>query len=176
LWDDSHAKLRDVSRAQVTTASSIVAFDNSHVLYYKQPKTLHVFNNATAKAYLEPTYSKEHLIICERPIEGDDKTIVLYKSVDPKTSCDFLTGKYKYEIGKTIICEDFNPDPAIECRQGFHLCLTAREAAAFNAGKYLKCRVNIDDVVVNPKSLDKVRCRAVTPVAVVDVWGREVEA
>jgi hypothetical protein len=36
--------------------------------------------------------------------------------------------------------------------------------------------VNIDDVVVNPESLEKLRCRAVTPVAVVDMWGREVEA
>jgi hypothetical protein len=175
LRDHSRAELRDNSRAQVTSASSVVAFENSHVLYLEQPKSLRLFDNATVKAYLEPTYRKEHLITCERPIEGDDKTIALYKSVDPETSRDFYTGKYKYEIGKTIICEDFNPDPAINCGQGFHLCLTAREASRFNVGKYLKCYVNIDDIAVNPKSLEKVRCRAVTPVAVVDVWGREVE-
>jgi hypothetical protein len=175
LWDDSSAELWDDSSAVIFSANKVIAFDNSSVLYYKQPKTLRVFNNATAKMRVASEYSKEHLVICERPIEGDDKTIVLYKSVHPETDCDFHTVKYKYEIGKTIICEDFNPDPAINCGQGFHLCLTAREASRFNAGKYLKCYVNIDDIVVNPKSLEKVRCRAVTPVAVVDVWGGEVE-
>jgi hypothetical protein len=44
----------------------------------------------------------------------------------------------------------------------------------FNEGKILKCLADIKDIVVNPDNLEKVRCRAVTPIAVVDIRGEEI--
>jgi hypothetical protein len=113
LWGSSHAELWGNSRATVVSADEIVACDNSSVLFYKKPKIMRLLNNATAKAFITPVYNKEHLIVCERPIDGDDKTIVLYKSVNPETDCDFYTGKYKYEIGKLSSVRILTPTPIL---------------------------------------------------------------
>ena len=92
--------------------------------------------------------------------ESKDKdTVILYKSVNPETLCDFNTGKIKYK--GTVKCPDWNPDNNIKCGGGLHLCATKGEALSYNQGKILKCEVKKKDIVVYTKNLSKVRCRKV---------------
>ena len=86
--------------------------------------------------------------------------IILYKSVNPDTLCDFYTGKIKYE--GTVTCPDFDPNPERECGGGLHLSPTPELAMSFNQGKVLKCEVALKDIVVYGHNIDKVRCRKVT--------------
>ena len=88
-------------------------------------------------------------------------SIILYKSVNPETLCDFHTGKIKYEIGKVVECFDFNPDKEIECGQGLHLSPTPEMALSYNKGKVLKCEVKKKDIAVYPYNITKVRCKKV---------------
>jgi len=85
--------------------------------------------------------------------------ITLYKSVNPKTNCDFYTGKIKYK--GTVGCPDWNPDENIQCGNGLHLSATPEDALRYNKGKIIKCRVNIKDIVFYPYDISKVRCKEV---------------
>ncbi len=35
---------------------------------------------------------------------------------------------YRYEVGNVLRCNDFDPDPRVECSRGFHVWLTKEEA------------------------------------------------
>ena len=94
------------------------------------------------------------------PIDKE-KHITLFKSVNPKTNCDFYTGKIKYEINKEIICHDFDNDTDRQCGGGLHLSPKPEMALKYNKGKLLKCKVHYDDFVVYPNDITKVRCRKV---------------
>ena len=86
--------------------------------------------------------------------------IILFKSVNPETNCDFYTGRIKYE--GTVECPDWNPDPEIQCGHGLHLSATPKDALDYNPnGKILKCKVNIKDIVIYPYDISKVRCQKV---------------
>jgi hypothetical protein len=85
--------------------------------------------------------------------------IILYKSVNPETLCDFYTGTIKYK--GTVTCPDFDPSPERECGGGLHLSPTPELAMSFNQGKVLKCEVALKDIVVYGRNIDKVRCRKV---------------
>jgi hypothetical protein len=92
----------------------------------------------------------------------DDGNLTLYKSVHPKTNCDFYTGKIKYE--GTVTCPDWNPDNSIECGEGLHLSPLPEMALSYNDGKLLVCKVHKKDFVVYPENITKVRCKKVTVV------------
>ena len=91
----------------------------------------------------------------------ENSKITLYKSVNPETDCDFYTGKIKYEVGKKVLCPDWNPDETIQCGSGLHLSPTPRLAKSYNNGKILKCEVAIKDFVVYARDISKVRCKEV---------------
>jgi len=97
--------------------------------------------------------------IYKENLVGKGKKMYLYKSVNPKTSRDFYTGKIRYE--GTVSCPDFDPNPERECGGGLHLSPTPDLALRFNKGKVLKCEVALKDIVVYKHNIDKVRCRKV---------------
>ena len=86
-------------------------------------------------------------------------SIILYKSVNPDTLCDFYTGKIKYE--GTVTCPDWDDNEQRECGGGLHLSPTPELALSYNKGKVLKCKVNIEDFVVYSQNISKVRCKKV---------------
>ena len=128
---------------------------------------------ATTKRWVKPKYDAS---ILEFIADHEDGSIVLYKSVNPETMKDFHTGTIEYSLGAAVDCPDWDPDPSRECGGGLHLSPTALGAYQFNTGKLLKCLVDPADIVVFAGSIDKVRCRRVRPVAVVDRGGRVIES
>ena len=163
LWENARAVLWENARA--------VALDNAFALL-RDAASAKKMMNATVKKYKEPVYDAK---IFGAVAEHKDGMLVLYKSVDPETLCDFRTGKIKYAIGTDVECPDWDPDPNRECGGGLHLSHTAAKTQDFNRGKILKCLVDPKDVVIYSGSIEKVRCRKVRPIAVVDVQGREIK-
>jgi len=152
--------------------SQVTARDNSSVLIYSSFAKVKTTMNATAKKWVDPIYTKKlFLELAEK--EGD--YVVLYKNVNPRTMCDFRTGKIKYEIGTDVVCPDWNPDKSIECGQGLHLSMTPADTQNFNVGTILKCLVKPKDIAVYARSMDKVRCRMVRPVAIVNIRGEVIK-
>ena len=152
--------------------ATVRAWDNASILTLDHNQ-VHCRMNATSKEYIEPKYNHELL---EAITDHDGTDLVLYKSVDPKTGCDFKTGKIQYKIGTVVECPDWDPDPGRECGGGLHLCLSAQQTQNFSGGRILKCLVRPEDVIIYEPSIDKVRCRAVRPVCVVDARGIPIEA
>src|SRR5690606_37141717 len=92
---------------------------------------------------------------CEQ--DGDD--LILYKSVNPETGCDYRTGKIKYE--GVVECPVRAPNAERECGGGLHLNPTSGAALSYHQGGVLRCRVKRKDVVVWKRNISKVRCRRV---------------
>jgi hypothetical protein len=114
---------------------------------------------ATVIVTPRPKYTKE--IFCDIYKDRVEKdAITLYKSVRPDTLCDFHTGKIKYE--GTVACPDWKADIERECGNGLHLSPEPALALSYHQGKVLKCSVKLDDFVVYPYNITKVRCREVT--------------
>ena len=171
LWENSSAVLRENSSAVLWGNSSADNYDHSHALIYNKNK-VNLYGNATKNIYKELNYNKSILNKCA----DESGMIVLYKSVNPENNTDFWTGTVKYEIGKEIVCHDWDKNRNRQCGGGFHLCMTAAGTQVYNKGKILKCLVDKNDIVVFPGDCSKVRCRKVLPVCEVDVHGREIEA
>jgi hypothetical protein len=92
----------------------------------------------------------------ERP---SDDEVVLYKSVNPATMCDYQTGKIKYE--GLVKCPDWDGDASKECGNGLHLSPTPELALSFHQGTVLRCAVKLKDIAVYSKNLTKIRCKQV---------------
>ena len=183
-WDNSSVEARGNSSVEARGNSSVVArgnsrvearenssgkaFDNSRILILDKSAKFKNYMNAVIQNYVEPKYTKDIFVELAEKEKGK---LVLYKSVDPETLCDFYTGKIKYELGQTVECPDWDPDESRECGGGLHLSPTARKTQEFNKGKILKCLVDSEDIVVYSGSIEKVRCRKVLPVAIVDKRG-----
>jgi len=131
---------------------AIVALDGVKVKLPKKDKTATVI-----KRKLVLHNIKSFVDIYDLKIEDD--SVILYKSVNPDTLCDFQTGKVKYE--GTVEALDFDPSKERECGGGLHLCATPELTQTFNVGKILKCKVKLKDIGVYGKNIMKVRCRKV---------------
>ena len=167
-WDNSSVEARGNSSVVARENSSGKAFDNSRILILDKSAKFKNYMNAVIQNYVEPKYTKDIFVELAEKEKGK---LVLYKSVDPETLCDFYTGKIKYELGQTVECPDWDPDESRECGGGLHLSPTARKTQEFNKGKILKCLVDSEDIVVYSGSIEKVRCKKVFPVAIVDKRG-----
>jgi hypothetical protein len=105
----------------------------------------------------EIKYTKNIFIsMCEKI---DKNHVLLYKSVDPKTGCDFKTGKIKYD--GIVKPEKWDDNPDVQCGDGLHLSSCPGDALSYNMGKILKCKVHINDFVVFSGDITKVRCKKV---------------
>ena len=185
LWNNSSAVLYGNSFVELWNNSSAVlygnssgyVFDNAHVLVKDRIKRreLKSYGNGSIKYSKEICYEKNVLDLFEK----ENGLQVLYKTVDKKTLCGFQQGGIQYEIGKEVVCPDFDPNPERECGGGLHLCLKPAHTFRFVVGKILKgkilkCLADPADIVIYPKSIEKVRCRAVKVVAEVDIHGNEI--
>ena len=94
------------------------------------------------------------------PDRGPGGGIILFKSVNPKTRCDYHTGKIKYE--GEVVCPDWKDDDKQQCGNGLHLSPSADEALIYHQGLVLRCEVAFDDFVVYSEDITKVRCKKVT--------------
>jgi len=118
----------------------------------KKVDTATIINNPLAK------YDKESFLdIYSEKIKNNK--ITLYKSVNPETNYDFYSGKIKYS--GSVKPEKWNPDPNIQCGDGLHLSPLPQLALNYNQGKLLECEVDLDDFVVYPNDITKVRCKKV---------------
>jgi hypothetical protein len=133
---------------------SVVTLDGVKVKLPKKDKTATVINRKLIGYDI-----KTFVDIFDLKVEND--SIVLYKTVNKDTGCDFRTGKIKYE--GIVKCPDFDPKTDRECGGGLHLCATPEGAISFAVGPYklLKCKVKLKDIVVYSKNINKVRCRQV---------------
>ena len=84
--------------------------------------------------------------------------MTLYK-VTTGDGCDHHTGRIKYE--GIVECPDWINDPNQQCGNGLHLSPTPELALIYHQGPVKKCRVHMDDFVVYPLDITKVRCRRV---------------
>jgi len=172
-WGNSRVEAWDNSSAELRENSSGTVIDNAHILVIGEldGREFKVAGNGSIKKWKQPSYTKHTLKMLA---ENSGEDFILYKSVNPETDCDFHSGKIKYKIGEEIICPDWKATRNIQCGNGLHLCPTAAGTQVYNVGKILKCLVNPKDISVYPKDISKVRCRAVRPVAVVNVRGEEI--
>jgi hypothetical protein len=184
-WGNSSVVARGNSSVVARGNSSVVAWGNSSVVAHDFAmiavlaatvilKKLLDWSIASLRGFsLQIEVRSETATVVQTPADIERKpedffdrcksdgngSVFLFKSVNPKTGCDFQTGKIKYE--GTVECPDWNPDPEIECGGGLHLSPTKGDALSYHFGKVLKCRVKKEDIVVYPKNLTKVRCRKV---------------
>ena len=172
LWGNSSAELWDNSSAELRGNSSGSVFDNAHILIMDNLNghKLKSCGNGSIKNYKDPYYDKNILDLFEK----ENGLQVLYKVVDEKTLCGLQQGGIPYEVGREVVCPDFDPNPERECGGGLHLCLEPSHTLKFGKGKILKCLADPVDIVIYPKSIEKVRCRAVKVVAEVDIRGNEI--
>ena len=147
--------------------ANVKGFDNAVIFYYEDA-VIELHDNATSKQLSSIGYTKNDLLSIAEHV--NDK-IVLYKSVNCDTFCDFYTGKIKYEIGKEVECPDWDSNEIFQCGNGLHLSIFPFTAQIYNEGTILRCLVDPDDVVVFPDDITKVRCRKVLPIAIVDKRG-----
>ena len=153
--------------------ATVEAWGNATVLKMVKSVIAECFGNASSKLWEESVYTIYDL---KKMTDQDENgEIILYKCVDPETSCDFRTGTIKYEIGKESIAPDWVNDNTIQCGNGLHLSPTALGTLKYNSGKVLKCLVSPNDVCVYASDISKVRCRAVRPIAVVNLRGEEIK-
>ena len=170
LWGNSQATLWGNSQVKAAFENSIIKAFSSNViiLRLKHQSTLICQNcnvgvqekDNTANIIITKTmqHTKQTFLdIYKDSMTGN--SIILYKSVNPDTLCDFYTGKIKYE--GTVTCPGWDDNEQRECGGGLHLSPTPELALSYNKGKVLKCKVNIEDFVVYSKNIMKVRCKTV---------------
>lgn len=165
--DNVHVEAHGTSIIKAYRLANVKGFDNA-VIFYCENATVELHDNATSKQLSSIGYTKNDLLSIAEHV--NDK-IVLYKSVNPDTFCDFYTGKIKYEIGKEVECPDWDSNEIFQCGNGLHLSAFPLDTQTYNEGTILRCLVDPDDVVVFPDDISKVRCRKVLPVAIVDKRG-----
>jgi hypothetical protein len=168
LRESSRAELRGSSSAELWGSSSADALDNATILTHGD-NPVRCFGNATSKPWIEPVYDRSILDVLPA---HDSDSLVLYKSVNPETFCDFYSGKIKYVVGEEVEAPDWDPDPDRQCGGGLHLCFSALGTLAYNRGTILKCLAAPEDVVVYKGDVSKVRCRKVHVVGVIDIMDK----
>jgi hypothetical protein len=183
-WENSSVVARENSSVVAWENSSVEARENSSVVAWGN-SSVEIFNNtvkgiAKHNAILIVTgcdpviamqdnaqivkraahwcHTLDSFVDCyNKQVKG--KSITLYKSVNPQNKKDFYTNSIIYE--GTVVCPDFDPNPDRECGGGLHLSPTPALALYHNKGLVLECSVNLQDIVVYPHNITKVRCRKV---------------
>ena len=147
-----------VVRIETELVNILEARQFSTIIFMEKKRK--VVKDKTATVIVTPRIQYDLKLFCDIYRDSvDGKFIILYKSVNPKTLCDFYTGTIKYE--GTVICPDWKTDTNIQCGNGLHLSPTPEMALSYNQGKVLKCKVAIKDIAVYPLNITKVRCKKV---------------
>ncbi len=160
-WGNSSVVAQDFSMIAVLSSTvvikklldwSVASLRGVKVKIVKKHKTATVIKTPESIVFTKKSFVDR----CEK---NDKESIILYKSVNPQTKCDFQTGTIKYE-GK-VNCPDWDPNPERECGGGLHLSPTKGAALSYHKGKLLKCKVKLKDFVVYSGNGTKVRCKQV---------------
>ena len=178
LWESSHAILRGSSHAELRESSHAILRGNSSTKIHDSSVTIDALLEQSIaicinkKCIVKKKDKTAQVIVCPQVLYNttsfadiyknnlvDGKYIILYKSVNPDTLCDFYTGKIKYE--GVVTCPDWNPDKNIQCGNGLHLSPTPEMALSYSQGKVLKCKVALKDIAVYGTDITKVRCKKV---------------
>ncbi len=178
LWESSHAILRESSHAELRESSHAILRGNSSTKIHDSSVTIDALLEQSIaicinkKCIVKKKDKTAQVIVCPQVLYNttsfadiyknnlvDGKYIILYKSVNPDTLCDFYTGKIKYE--GVVTCPDWNPDKNIQCGNGLHLSPTPEMALSYSQGKVLKCKVALKDIAVYGTDITKVRCKKV---------------
>jgi hypothetical protein len=182
-WGNAHVVAWGSAHVEAWENAHVVAWENAHVVarmtssikVHSEDTNITVKQYSTAICLAKCKIQQDktaNVIVCP-PVDYDLKLfcdiyknnllgkskIILYKSVNPDTLCDFYTGKIKYQ--GTVICPDWDSDINRECGGGLHLSPSPSLALNYNEGEILKCVANLKDIVVYPKNITKVRCRKV---------------
>jgi hypothetical protein len=153
-WGNSSVKVfSEYCNIKKALQETVIIYIDTKGKPKKVSKTASVIFKKTAK------YTKKDFLEIYENNKADKEHIYLYKSVNPKTNCDFYTGKIKYE--GIVKCPDWKSNKEQECGSGLHLSPTPELALRYNQGKILKCKVAIKDFVVYPYNIDKVRCKKI---------------
>jgi hypothetical protein len=186
LWGDSRAELRDKSRAVLWGNSSAVLWDKSRAVLWENSlakvfsKESQITANHHSVVVLEGVVAQihngpdTHIIKREafcHNIESFQQTygliltengeVTLYKIVQDNFK-DHWTGRISYKPGNTVTCPDWDPNPQRKCGGGLHLSATPQDARRYNGtGRLLLCAVKLEDIIVHPEDITKVRCRSV---------------
>ena len=161
-WENSSVSGFDFSFLSILSTSVIVkklyqyaiVRLTSKIKLPKKPKTVTIIDHSKVELKYNKTTFVEYY-----DLEKTSNKVILYKSVNPETLCDFRTNSIKYE--GIVECPDFNPSKKHECGGGLHLCAKPSQALSFNQGQLLKCEVDLKDIVVYSKNIEKVRCKKV---------------
>ena len=200
--ESSRAVLRESSRAVLRESSSAVLRESSSaVLRGSSSAELRESSRAvlrgSSRAVLRGRFTGARLIGPDATATGKGTAYRVVTALDLADYCglDVTHGHvtlYKaicadgtggggrgttYEVGVEVVAPDWDPDPSIECGRGLHLSPSPEQARRYNgsAVAVLACRVALADIAVHEACLDKVRCRAVTPVSVVNEREGDVE-
>jgi hypothetical protein len=131
---------------------SVASLRGVKVKIEKKDKTATVIKTPKEMKHTKKSFADR----CESDKKGH---VILFKSVNPETGCDYQTGKIKYE--GVVECPDWDSDPERQCGGGLHLSPTPGAALSYHQGKLLKCRVALKDLVVFASDVTKVRCKRV---------------
>jgi len=160
MWGNSQTTLFETAIARCySNKSKITAKHNSVIICFDCKPTIIKDKSVQVIKQRQFKHTKDSFIDIYPMV--DSEHILLFKSVNPETNCDFYTGKIKYNVGEEIICPDFDEDKNRQCGGGLHLSPKPEMALKYNKGKLLKCKVHVDDFVVYPNDITKVRCRKV---------------
>ena len=155
------------STVRACNNSTVRAYDNSTVT-----ELLHssILINCTGRDILPIKHHSSAQIINQAPFRhskesfldiyppDDNGFVTLYK-VTNQNGRDYKTDSIQY-VG-TVECPDWDNDHNRQCGGGLHLSPLPELALEYNSGPIKKCKVHIDDFVVYPHDISKVRCRVV---------------
>jgi len=150
-WGNSSVKV--FSQIELILKQSAVA-----ICIDAKPKLIECDESAQIIYQKKVLYDKESFLGIYKHQLVDDKHITLFKSTQADGT-DRYSGKIKY-MG-VVECPDWDPDPNRQCGGGLHLSPSESLALSYTSGKIKKCKVYVDDFVVYPHDITKVRCRKV---------------
>ena len=160
-WENSSVVAQDFALIAVLSATVIIKKLMDYSIASLRGIKVKIEKKArTATVVKTPAFIKHNIkSFAERCDSDKPNTVILYKSVDKETKCDFRTGTIEYK--GVVTCPDWDPSSDKECGNGLHLSPTPGMALSYNQGHLLKCRVNLKDIAVFESNITKVRCRQV---------------
>jgi len=200
LWDSSHAVLLDDSRAVLRDSSHAVLLDDSRAVLRDSSRAVlcgssHAVLRDSSRAVLrDSSYAKAYgtetaidkllhhaVVICEDDVVV--KHTIRHATASIIIQRPFIHSKESFlelyppdEHGMVTLyeveCPDWDDDTKRQCGGGLHLSPTPELALIYHHGQVLVCKCHVDDLVVYPHDITKVRCRKVTVIDTAKLYGR----
>jgi len=145
IYSDMELKLFQQAVAIAQECSPKILHQDQTAQLLKTLKSLHDLNSFLAIKEIEPINGK----------------VTLYKYVRDDFK-DHYSGTLSYEPGGIVTEPNWDPDPERQCGRGLHFSASLRDAQGYNSsGRAIACEVAMEDIVIWPHDISKVRCREV---------------